>query len=129
MKTLYQTICSEDKVNENIVDDFLTNNELFTTLKEKSKQILVNSNKQIVISILNIFYVIVDKNVPLKEKMAAIACLVYVISPMDAISDFLPAGYTDDIAMITYTINFLKRYITSDIKKKSEEKFNEWFNK
>ena len=61
--------------------------------------------------------------------MAAVSCIIYVVSPIDAIADYLPGGLVDDVALLSYTISFLKKYITADIKKKSEEKYNEWFNK
>lgn len=130
MKPLYDIydITNYTDLNESVADRFSSGNYL-QELKKKSRELLAEGGKIAITNILNIFYVILDKNIPLREKMAAIACLIYVVSPIDVISDFLPAGYTDDVAMIAYTINFLKRYITPDIKKKSEEKYSEWFNK
>ncbi|HAX77812.1 MAG TPA: hypothetical protein DCY88_18725 [Cyanobacteria bacterium UBA11372] len=43
-----------------------------------------------------------------KAKALAIACLLYVISPLDAIPDVLPVvGWSDDIALIVATVSQL----------------------
>lgn len=49
-----------------------------------------------------------NPNVPKNYKLEIAACLLYFISPMDAIPDFIPIiGLTDDVAVILYTFKRL----------------------
>lgn len=135
MRSLYDIYIEDnvDVVNEDKLDNFLKyffdHIKILASLKQISKDIIKKSSKEILLQILNVYYVIIDSDIPIKEKMAAITCILYIISPVDSIMDYLPGGYADDIAMLMYTVNFLRKYITPDIKRKSEEKYNEWFSK
>lgn len=106
----------------------INSEKILDLLKEKSKNLLKNIGKKFLLGTLDIFYVIKDSSVPLKEKLFAVSCLCYVITPIDALNDFLPAGYTDDILLIQYTLGFLKTYISPEIKKKSEQTYLSWFD-
>lgn len=53
-----------------------------------------------------------DKNVKWYRKSVVVAALIYFITPIDAIPDFVPFfGYLDDIGVIAWTINFLGKEI------------------
>lgn len=45
-----------------------------------------------------------DPNAPLGGKAIAIAALVYLISPLDAVPDFIPGGLLDDAGVITVAV-------------------------
>ena len=58
------------------------------------------------------------KNIEMKSIVLVLASLIYFISPIDIIPDFLPIlGYTDDIALLTFVFNSLSDEI---------EKFDLW---
>lgn len=128
-ETIQQNLYEDSVLNENInknIKDFFINNDFLIKIKEKSKDIIKNTSKKILIDILNIYYTITEKNIPLKDKLAAISCIIYIISPLDAVNDFLPGGYSDDISLLFYVLDFLKKYITNDIIEKSEKTVKKW---
>jgi uncharacterized membrane protein YkvA (DUF1232 family) len=63
---------------------------MFEKLKEKSKQITRN------LSILYIAYK--RKDVPMLAKIIGAIAIIYALSPLDLIPDFIPVlGYLDDL--------------------------------
>ena len=61
---------------------------------------------------------IVLKNNDKKVKAIAIGALLYLIFPLDAIPDIIPAlGLTDDVAVITVAISNLTKHYGFRIKK------------
>ena len=53
-----------------------------------------------------------DRNVKWYKKSVVVAALVYFISPLDVIPDFIPfVGYLDDLGVIAWTIRFLGKEI------------------
>ena len=124
-QNIYESSILNENINKNI-KDFFINNDFLIKIKEKAKDIIKNTSKNVLIDILNIYYVITEKNIPLKDKLAAFSCIIYVISPLDAVSDFLPVGYADDAAMVFYVLDFFKKYITKDIVEKSEKTIEKW---
>ena len=62
------------------------------------------------------------KNLPWKSLVSIVAVLIYFVSPIDLIPDFLPViGITDDIALVLWLIKTLGE----DINKFSEWEKNE----
>lgn len=114
-----------ENANKKMKDIFIKNDFLIK-IKEKAKDIIKNTSKNVLIDILNIYYIITEKNIPLKDKLAAFSCIIYVISPLDIVSDFLPVGYADDVEMVFYVLDFFKKYITKDIIEKSEKTIEKW---
>lgn len=41
-----------------------------------------------------------DSKVPLKHKSIILGALVYLLSPIDGIPDFLPGGFSDDLSVL-----------------------------
>lgn len=55
---------------------------------------------------------LLDKNVKWYRKAIAAAALIYFLTPVDSIPDFIPfAGFLDDIGIIAWTIRFLGKEI------------------
>ena len=78
--------------------------------------------------VLLLFYVVKDKNTPLKDKLVILGALGYFIFPTDFIPDFIPiAGFTDDIAAIVACIKAVKSNITPAVKELATKKLNDWF--
>ena len=78
--------------------------------------------------VLILFYVVKDKNTPLKDKMVILGALGYFIVPVDMIPDFIPlAGFTDDIAALVACIKAIKSNITPAVKEQAQKKLNDWF--
>ena len=66
-----------------------------------------------------------DPNVAWKSKAVAIAALVYLVSPFDAVPDVIPlAGLADDVAVIAAVVSTLavelEKYMTRQAEKQAE---------
>jgi uncharacterized membrane protein YkvA (DUF1232 family) len=75
---------------------------MFAKLKEKAKQIIQN------LSILYIAYK--RKDVPIIAKIIVVIAIIYALSPLDLIPDFIPIlGYLDDLIILP--LSYSKEYI------------------
>lgn len=75
-----------------------------------------------------LYYVLKSSNVPIKVKLEIIGALGYVIVPLDLIPDFIPvAGFTDDLAAITFAVQMARAHITPEIQERAEMKVYEVF--
>jgi uncharacterized membrane protein YkvA (DUF1232 family) len=102
---------------------------MFDKLKEKAEQITRN------LSVLYIAYK--RKDVPVMAKIIIMAAIVYALSPIDLIPDFIPVlGFLDDIlilpALIYVSIKIIPKNILEACKKESEEmtidgKYKKWY--
>ena len=53
-----------------------------------------------------------DKSIPWYRKSIVVAALIYFITPIDAVPDFIPIfGYLDDLGVIVAAVKFLGREI------------------
>jgi len=79
---------------------------------------------------LLLFYVMRDKNTPTPLKGAALAGLLYFLTPLDAIPDFIPgAGYSDDLGVLAATLGVLHLYISDEMREKAQQECQRWFSK
>ena len=75
-----------------------------------------------------LFLVLKSSGVPIKVKLEIIGALGYVIAPLDLIPDFIPvAGFTDDLAAITFAVELARCYVTPEIQEQAEMKVYEIF--
>lgn len=97
-------------------------------LKERLKKEATKFGKETILSILNMYNVIINHRTPLKDKLAAIAVIVCFIFPDSKMSAFLPDDAPKTTKeLVDYSSNFLEDYITNDIEEKSLEIYDEWF--
>jgi uncharacterized membrane protein YkvA (DUF1232 family) len=67
-----------------------------------------------------LYYAITDKRTPLHAKLAAIIALIYLVSPIDLIPDFIPvAGYLDDLVIVPLLLHVAFRLLPDQIKNES----------
>ena len=126
---------SEEYIDESMKDaisnitTYRDNCDFLQKIRKISKDIIKKSSEIVVKNALKLYYILVDKKTPICDKLSIIAALTYLISPIDAIPDTSVIGFADDAALIAYLLNVLKKYLTSEIEQKAENKFNEWFEK
>ena len=65
------------------------------------------------------------KKVPMGTIAAIVGTLLYVLSPIDLIPDFLPGGYLDDAGIVALCLNFTKHDIEE--YKKFKSTCSAWF--
>lgn len=59
-----------------------------------------------------------DKQTPLRDKLLIVGGIVYIISPIDLIPDFLPIlGYTDDFGVLIGTFMLFRRTYNNYVKR------------
>lgn len=77
-----------------------------------------------------LYFLMSDKDIPIKTRLVFMAALGYFIVPMDLISDLLPGlGFTDDLSFILYAVSMGSEYITEEIKERAKERINGIFKK
>ncbi len=84
-----------------------------------------------------IFIAIKNKNTPFLAKLVGGIAVVYILSPIDLIPDFIPVlGYLDDViivpALITLTIKLIPKEILEQSRKNAKEqwqngKIKKWY--
>lgn len=80
--------------------------------------------------VLVLYFLMINKDIPMRTRMVFMAALGYFILPTDLISDFLPGlGFTDDLTFITYAITQGTDHITPEIKAKAKLKLQSLFKK
>ena len=69
---------------------------------------------------VTLFVLMTESTVPLWVKVSIAAALGYFVSPIDAIPDFLPGGYVDDLAVMTLLLGQLDVFLDAEVLKKVE---------
>lgn len=76
--------------------------------------------------VLLLFYMMKSDAVSLKDKAYIVGALGYFVLPIDIVPDFIAGlGYTDDLAVITLLIKYLKDNITPDIEMRADAKIRD----
>lgn len=107
--------------------DYIKNPEKLSELLEKVKKLFGKEGLKDVLDDLKLLYNYVHDIVTgsykdySKAKLAiAVAALIYVVSPIDIIPDFLPGGFIDDVAIIGFAIkqlhDELEKYKNANLK-------------
>lgn len=76
---------------------------------------------------LVLYYALQSPSISKKDKLIIYGALGYLILPIDLLPDFLPGGFTDDIAGLAVAIYKIARNITPDVRAKAKSKVEEWF--
>jgi len=135
MKSIKQTI--QEKITDNhsnslTLNEAISNNieskGFLEKLKARLKKEFSHLGKETILTVLNIYYVIIDHKTPIKEKLAAISAFICFIAPDSEFGKVLPSEVPNDpSSLIEYTSDFLDRYITDDIENHSLLTYQEWF--
>ena len=80
---------------------------------------------------LQLYYVMVDKNTTSTDKILIGAALAYQVLPKDLLpkSKFGLLGYFDNAAALYYAYKKVKEAITPEIEAKVEATLDKWFGK
>lgn len=64
-----------------------------------------------------------DRRTPLYARIPALFSLIYLISPLDLIPDFIPfAGYVDDLIIVPLLLHFSFRLLPAEVREASRLK-------
>jgi uncharacterized membrane protein YkvA (DUF1232 family) len=88
------------------------------------------AGEELVRKVLEFYYALRSPQTPKWAKTVIIGALAYFIMPVDAVPDFIPAaGYTDDLGTLLAALGTVHMYITDDVKRQAQAKWNGWFGK
>lgn len=80
------------------------------------------AGREVLETALSLFYCLTDKETPHWARLLIVGALAYFVMPIDAIPDFLvPAGYTDDLAILVGAVSALKHSLTQAHKDQARE--------
>ena len=105
----------------------IKNSKFFNDFKKTVVKIKNKLKEVIVVNLLKLYYIAIDENVPLADKLTAAMCVLKVVYPNASIN----YGNVDDeyetaTDKIKYAVEFLGKYINDDIAEKAENTYNEW---
>ena len=99
-------------------------NELWEKLRKFGRK----AGIKVTYAALLLYYVLKNPATSPKDRAKIIGALGYFILPIDLIPDFIPiAGYTDDLAALTWGIYCVIKSITPEVKANAAAKLHEWF--
>ena len=93
--------------------------KLNTTAKRAGQEVIEKA--------LQLYYTAESAETPRWIRVLIYSALAYLIAPLDAIPDFLPGGFTDDLGVLTGTLSAAIAHITPEVKRRAAEKLEEWF--
>lgn len=94
----------------------------------KVKKLVRKAGIKIVYIALLLYYVMRNPATPKADRTKILGALGYLLLPTDLIPDFLPvAGYTDDLAALSWALYSVAKNITPEVKIQARQKLGEWF--
>ncbi len=88
---------------------------------------VATAGREVIEKALWLYYAAQRPETPVWVKTAIFGALSYFIMPIDAIPDFLPGGYVDDLGVLTAALGTAAAYINNDVKHKATVKLRTWF--
>ena len=76
---------------------------------------------------LQLYYALRSDKVSPAQRTIIIGALGYFILPLDFIPDFLPGGFTDDLAALSAALLALGSAIDDNIRQQAKDKMCDWF--
>ncbi|MDD4224957.1 MAG: DUF1232 domain-containing protein [Mariniphaga sp.] len=95
---------------------------------EKIRKYSKSAGITVVYGVLILYYIMQEKGIKIKTKLAIVAALGYFIMPTDALFDLTPLiGYSDDLGVLLFVLTQVSSNITPEIKEKARRKLQDWF--
>ena len=91
----------------------------------KIKDFFFEAGINLVIKVLQLWYVLQKPEVPIHVKVAIMGAIAYFVMPVDLILDVLPGGYQDDLLAVTLTLLAAEEYIDDEVRRRAREKVME----
>lgn len=67
--------------------------------------------RMLLLQILTLYYVMIDPKTPLSVRASIVGALGYFILPIDIFPDWLPGGFLDDAAVLTWVTAHIRAHI------------------
>ena len=76
---------------------------------------------EIVEKAVTLYVLLTEGEVPWWLRGSILACLAYFLWPLDAIPDYLPGGYLDDLAAMVLLLADLHVYVTPSLRQRVQD--------
>ena len=83
--------------------------------------------KKVLSMALVLYFCLKDDDTPAWARGVIVGALGYLISPVDAVPDFLPGGLVDDWMVLAAAVAMVLVHIKPEHRRAAEEKMKEWF--
>lgn len=94
-------------------------------LFQKIKKVLIKAELELIYKVLQLWYVLQKLDLPYPIKATIVGALTYFILPVDSVPDFLPGGFVDDLAAITFALSIASLYLDEEVNEKARKKLIE----
>jgi len=78
---------------------------------------------------LLLYYATQQPQLSCKEKLCIYSALLYFITPLDVVPDFLPLGLTDDLAVLSAALASISAFIDDAIRAQVQQRLQELFGR
>lgn len=95
------------------------NKGLAKKLTAKITRQLKHLSSDIIDISVSFYFALLDEDTPFWAKTVIVTALVYFMSPLDTVPDFLPAGYGDDITVLLSALTSVKQHIKNAHKQRA----------
>ena len=97
------------------------------SLWDKIKSVAKKAGKEVIKLVLTLYYCLRDEDTPAWARATIIGALIYFISPLDAVPDFLPGGFVDDLAVLGAAAAMVAAHIKPEHRARAQEWVDETF--
>ena len=87
----------------------------------KIKDFFFEAGINLVIKVVQLWYVLQKPEVPVHIKVAIMGAIAYFVMPVDFVLDVLPGGYHDDLLAVTLTLLAAEEYMDDEVRRKARE--------
>ncbi|NJK34412.1 MAG: DUF1232 domain-containing protein [Oscillatoriales cyanobacterium SM2_2_1] len=96
---------------------------------EKVRNLTQVLGREVIEKTLWLYFAAQNPNIPPGAKAVIYSALAYVLAPLDAIPDLVPAiGYTDDLGVLALAAATVIMHIDENVKEKTRETLKGWFD-
>ena len=113
-----------DKFNVNILQQYAKKYDE-EKMWNKIKEFFIEAGINLVIKVLQLWYVLQKSEVPVHVKVTIMGAIAYFVMPVDCVLDVLPGGYQDDLLAVTLTLLVAEEYIDDEVRRKARERVME----
>ena len=93
----------------------------------KLQKVARKAGVKVIYIALLLYYVLRNPATPSADRTKILGALGYFILPIDLLPDFIPmAGYTDDLAALTWALYSVAKNITPEVRIMAREKLGQW---
>lgn len=85
-------------------------------------KIACEAGKDLMLNALKLWYVLDKPELPAKVRATIVGSLAYLVLPIDAVPDFIPGGYIDDMGALLLALGMASTYVDKEIESKAQVK-------